>query len=539
MRSLCPTTSAIAATWWRAALILAVALGSSCLSFELDDADSDGYSPAEGDCDDSTAQVYPGADGVSGDCGVVGSDDTELASTPVDQDGDGYSAGEGDCDDSNPTVYPEAPEILDGLDNDCDHAVDEGLGLPPETPAPTPSPMPFPTPQLDEDGDGFTVDEGDCDDNDPATYPGATEQYDNVDHDCDGSERPQDDWATPSPAVDQDQDRDQDGFSIAQGDCDDNDPTTYPTASEVTDGTDNDCDGEIDEDTEISMLQDGDGDGFSADEGDCDDGDPAIYPNAKEVEDGLDNDCNDLVDDLAVVVVGDVHEDDDGDGYTEADGDCDDSDATIYPSDTLPVAAPGDCRATTEAGDGTSDRDQDGFSVQDGDCDDYNNTVHPGAPEQCNGNDDDCDGEVDEDLPVGTYYVDADGDGYGVSSSTRVTCMAAPKGFAYLDGDCNDQNPEVHPGALEQCNGVDDDCDREVDETDADSDATTAGVWYADTDGDGFGDPDTATVSCYPPPGYVAEGSDCDDTSADTYPGAEEKRDLKDNDCDGEIDEQP
>ncbi len=507
------------------ALIVLLIL-SGCVSIELDDTDHDGYSPAEGDCDDSAGEIYPGSEavGVDGGCGGPG----EVFSGEeegLDQDGDGVTVLEGDCDDGNPAIYPGAEEIRDREDNDCDHAVDEGLGMPP---APTEDDA-TPMVEMDRDGDGFTESEGDCDDSDPTVHPGAEEQDDPVDHDCDGQAYPVATSQTPLPLVDEDGD----GVSLEQGDCDDSDPRTYPGADEVADGVDNDCDGVVDEVSD-TLREDEDGDGVAVEQGDCDDSDPTTYPGADEVLDGVDNDCDGFIDGTAVVV-GDETVDDDQDGYSEVEGDCDDSDPLVYPNAvSIPGTPQADCSGAQAAtGDTSRDHDGDGFSVLAGDCNDNNDTVHPEAPEQCNGNDDDCDGEVDEELPTGTYYYDQDGDGYGVASATQVTCSAAPTGFAVRAGDCNDLDPEVHPGAVELCNGLDDDCDQKVDGSDAE-DAVT---WYADADGDGYGDPEVSVRTCYAPPGYVENDLDCDDTSDATYPGAEERNDRQDNDCDGEVDE--
>ena len=105
-------------------------------------------------------------------------------------------------------------------------------------------------------------------------------------------------------------------------------------------------------------------------------------------------------------------------------------------------------------------------ALQSGDCNDANATVHPGAIEVCDTKDNDCDGQVDEQGASGctTYYVDADGDGYGVTANAK--CLCAPDGFytASTGGDCNDSNPLVHPGTAEVCDGQDNDCDSTTDE---------------------------------------------------------------------------
>lgn len=102
-----------------------------------------------------------------------------------------------------------------------------------------------------------------------------------------------------------------------------------------------------------------------------------------------------------------------------------------------------------------------GFVAEGTDCDDSDSAVFPGAPETCNARDDDCDGQVDEGLTFATWYLDRDGDGFGDDAETMETCEE-PAGYAAVGGDCEDDDPTVHPGAEEVCeSGVDDDCDGE------------------------------------------------------------------------------
>ncbi|MBT8492340.1 MAG: putative metal-binding motif-containing protein, partial [Deltaproteobacteria bacterium] len=80
--------------------------------------------------------------------------------------------------------------------------------------------------------------------------------------------------------------------------------------------------------------------------------------------------------------------------------------------------------------------------------------------------------------------------------------------------DCNDNNPNVNPSALESCDSVDQDCDGDVDE-----EAFDASTYYADTDGDGYGDPDASVDACNPPADHVANDDDCYDDNAEVNPG--------------------
>jgi MYXO-CTERM domain-containing protein len=95
--------------------------------------------------------------------------------------------------------------------------------------------------------------------------------------------------------------------------------------------------------------------------------------------------------------------------------------------------------------------------------------------------------------------------------------------------DCDDSDAAIYPGALEYCDGVDDDCDGSADE----DDAVDAATWFADADADGYGDADAASVACAAPAGFVADASDCGDTDARVYPGAPEACDGQDDGCDG------
>ncbi len=267
-------------------------------------------------------------------------------------------------------------------------------------------------------------------------------------------------------------DDDGDGFSEDDGDCDDTDPSINPDATEQPNGVDDDCDEQVDEGT---SAFDDDGDGQTEDGGDCDDDNPAIYEGAEEICDGLDNDCDGAIDE------GTVCYDDDGDGLTEADGDCDDSSPYVYPD----------------------------------------------APELLDGIDNDCDTYIDE----GTEAFDDDGDCY--CETGPCTGTFGSDCDSVEEGDCDDDDAEINPDALEYCDGVDNDCDDEIDE----SDSEDAETWYADFDSDGYGDPVSPASACEQPTGYVSDGSDCDDGDSNVNPGASETCNGVDDDCDGIVDD--
>jgi hypothetical protein len=131
------------------------------------------------------------------------------------------------------------------------------------------------------------------------------------------------------------------------------------------------------------------------------------------------------------------------------------------------------------------------------------------------------------------YYIDRDGDGFG----NRETGTTSPlEGYVTDGSDCNDGNETVYPGAIEQQDGVDNDCDGLTDDI----------LWYGDQDGDGYGN-DALTVETIKGEipvndgfTYVLIGSDCNDADKSIHPGAEEiEGDRVDNDCDGQVDELP
>ena len=568
-------------------------------------AEPTGYVSDDADCDDTDASVNPGADeycdGHDDDCdGDVDEDDAiDAATWYADSDGDSYgdpgavtvtcSAGSGhvsdatDCDDTDATINPGADEYCDGHDNDCDGSVDEDDALDASSW------------YADSDGDGYgdsgtsatacsapsgyIADATDCDDGDSLIHPAAPELCNGADDDCDGSTDEDD----ALDAVLWYADADGDGYgevgstttacSAPTGycddasDCDDTDAAVNPGADEACNGTDDDCDGDVDEDDSIDALtwyadtdSDGFGDagstttacslpaGYSADATDCDDGDGAAYPGADEYCDGHDDDCDGDVDEDDALDASTWYLDYDSDGYGDAGvaavacsapsgyvadaTDCDDGDASYNPGIIeTDCTDPNDynCDGST----GYADDDSDGWAACE-ECDDTDADVYPGADELCNGVDDDCDGDIDEAeaLDAIGWYADDDGDGYGDASTSEIACDA-PSGYIVDATDCDDTDADTHPGASEYCDGHDDDCDGSVDE----SDAVDVSTWYADSDGDSYGDALSTETACDAPTGYVADNTDCDDTSASTHPVADEYCNSVDDDCDGDVDE--
>jgi large repetitive protein len=143
-----------------------------------------------------------------------------------------------------------------------------------------------------------------------------------------------------------------------------------------------------------------------------------------------------------------------------------------------------------------------------------------------------------------TVHADSDKDGFGAPDTAKLVCPpvddegnptgAIPRGFAANDDDCDDFRSEVNPGAIEVCDGLDNDCDTESDE------GLRTITFYIDADGDTFGDADISLsiASCGAPIGYVDNPNDCDDGNAAINPDAVEVCDNDvDNDCDGKTDD--
>jgi hypothetical protein len=184
----------------------------------------------------------------------------------------------------------------------------------------------------------------------------------------------------------------------------------------------------------------------------------------------------------------------------------------------------------------SGDYDLDGYdSIAFGgeDCNDEDPSIGPHANEICDGIDNNCDGQIDEDK-TSTFYLDGDGDGWGLEESAYQACGAAIGDVEHA-GDCDDTDAAISPDAEEECDGIDNDCDDVIDE------GSKIGL-YPDNDNDGHGDDDTPPELFCPddaPVGYVGSFDDCDDEDPDINPDATEVCDGVDNDCDDTIDELP
>lgn len=448
----------------------------------------------------------------------------------VDSDGDGYGSTErggeacdipaggaaspDDCDDTDDQIHPDAVELCDGIDRDCDPTTQaQGQNW-----------------HADADADGYgdpdtvtttctqppntVLDATDCNDTDAHYYPGAPEDdcNDPSDYNCDGTVAFYD--------------ADGDG-TAACVDCDDNDPDRAPTNRELCNNIDDNCDTFVDESTAIDALNwypDQDGDNYGPDAGalrtcygplgyvnqggDCDDTNATLNPGMEEICNGSDDDCDALIDDNDPSIVGQTtwYQDNDGDGYGGS-------------NSIISCEQPA------------------GYVSLGGDCDDANTAQSPGVQEDCaTAVDDNCDGSTSDPNAIGVilFYVDTDGDGYGIGNVGVYACSQQP-GFVGIGGDCDDTNPLIYPGATEFCGGGDEDCDGYTDE----SSAADAVQWYADADGDQYGNPAQMVIACTAPGSYVADNTDCDDSTALAHPGGIEVCDAanRDEDCDGLIDD--
>ena len=479
----------------------------------------------EGDCDDALASSNPMATDIVGD----GFDQNCDGIDGTDVDGDGYAStisGGLDCNDQDQYINPDAQEICSGIDEDCDGYIDDlddsidladTMVMYPDADGDGYGNMSIP---YDSCGNtaGYVLDGTDCNDTDAMTYPGAAfaQDADACLTDADG-----DGWGNGYVAGDtcftiEMTDAYGDGWNGNSIDIYEDgvfmDSATLISGSE---GTFEHCavensnvefyfyEGtyvyevgyEIFTPDGISMVvvPEGDavetglaitsGSAIPVDEyvvGDCDDEEASINPDALEICDGIDNNCDAAIDEGVLLT---YFMDNDADGYGDQA-----VEACSQPAMTVLI---------------------------DGDCDDADAATNPMASEVCDEVDNNCDGLVDEGVTT-TFYVDADGDGFGLTGQTLEAC-SLPQGGAFVDGDCDDTDMNSNPDAAEQCDGLDNNCDGVADE----------GMYtmlFLDEDGDGYGNPSNGEQRCIDEvdPMWTGDASDCDDSSPETYPGAAE-----------------
>ncbi|MBK7035654.1 MAG: T9SS type A sorting domain-containing protein [Bacteroidetes bacterium] len=277
-------------------------------------------------------------------------------------------------------------------------------------------------------------------------------------------------------------------------------PDSCFVITEICNGLDDDCNGIIDDGfIYLTYYEDADDDGFGnisittttciglpppgfvADSSDCDDNNDLIYPSATEVCNGFDENCNILIDEGLTLYnyFADIDEDGFGNademisicnvlppvGYITDSTDCDDTNDLIHEPILYYADIDGDLFGDELNSEYFCDIFiPDGYVTNNTDCDDLNILINPVTNEICNNIDDNCNTEIDEGLPMQTLYIDADGDNFGNYLIDTITCLLSITGYLSDSTDCDDTNPDIYPGATEILNGIDDDCDKLIDE---------------------------------------------------------------------------
>jgi len=513
-------------------------------------------------CDGKTEEPVDNTDTDS----VGDTDDTvELA---TDADGDGY-AEEDDCDDNNASVHPDQPELCDGVDDNCNGMIDEGFS---DTDADGVADCTDveECDGLDNNGDGF-IDEGFADgDGDGSADCIEVEECNGVDDDGDG-------------LIDEDFDADGDGYAPCvddeTADCDDTDAAIFPGATEIDgDALDNNCDGAVDEeswsegDLVISEIfnnpievSDNHGEWFEILN---DSGEDRILNGLTITDDG--NERHLLASDDTIWLLAGEYMVLGINDSTATNGDvvvdyAYEGISLSNESDSLHLSMGGLLIDSVSWDDGASMPDTSGSSMSldilflDASKNDVGGNwcdtawpdvssadvlSTPGGDNQlCATVDHDGDGYAqsegdcnDEDDTIGpgaeeVAYDNIDNDCDPTSPDDDID----GDGFLNAD-DCDDNDNNAFPGNTEVCDDIDNDCDGDID----DDDSGVVGIrsWYPDDDGDGYGD-DTATavLSCSMISGLVEDNADCNDDDDDYNPAAVEDNcdDPEDYNCDGQA----
>lgn len=505
------------------------------------------------DCDGMTDELGTDKEGV-----VSGPSGCSPFFVDVDNDGFGNATGEAgtnaclcqatnlytaasatDCNDGDSEIRPNAFEYCDDIDNDCDGQTDE---------------------MCDFDGDGYCDQKAlikgepkvcvnginDCNDKNKNVAPGMQEICgDGLDNDCNGQTDFEENAKGCKPYY-YDGDGDQWGTGDAKclctstgaytaeknGDCNDLDVQVNPNQIEVCGNfKDDNCNNKQDEDGALdceNFYVDKDTDSWgtgtpkcmcgpslthtASKTGDCADLDPTTNPTSPEqCGDAVDNDCDSKTDEADAIGCTKLYADADNDTY----GDDNNFKCLCGLDANFPMFK----------------------AIKGGDCNDGSPAANPKGSETCDAVDNDCDGATDEEGAANctVWYADTDADAYGDKMNAKCLCAPSPPYMSALSNDCNDKNQQVYPAAPEICDNVDNNCNSQIDEENAQG----CTYFFLDDDGDGYGTTTNGKCLCKATKPYSAvQPGDCNDANTQVRPGLPEYcGDGFDNDCDGTVDE--